>query len=249
MKRSRVSGKACATERTAHDHIRRIGQVPPMSPEEEVARTREYARTRDPRLAQQIAAANLRLVIKMAGGYARRSTISFEDLIQEGTVGLMHAIEKFDPRRGVRFASYATWWIRAYLLKALLDSTRIVRAGRSRADRRGFFHGEAPPAELSLDAPMGEDGAILLDALADEVTPRPDQAVEEAQAADHVRRRAHAFHKLLPPREAAVFEERFLGAEAPTLTELADQFELSRERIRQIEQELVSDFRDFAQAA
>jgi RNA polymerase sigma-32 factor len=219
-----------------------------MTPDQELAATRAYARTREPRLGRQIAAANLRLVIKMAGGYARRSTISIEDLVQEGTVGLMHAIEKFDPARGVRFASYATWWIRAYMLKALLDNTRLVRAGRSRTDRRGFFHGEAPLPELSLDAPMGEDGFSLLDTLA-AAGPGPDQVVEEAEAAAHIRRRARAFHQTLEPREAMVFGERFLGPEAPTLSELAVQCAVSRERVRQIEHQLVEGFRDFTQAA
>src|SRR5437870_3790121 len=120
--------KSRASEaRVDRDHLRRIGRVPPMSREEELATTSTYARTRSPALARQIATANLRLVIKMAGGYARRSALSLDDLIQEGTLGLMQAIERFDPARGVRFASYATWWIRAFLLKYLVDNARVVR--------------------------------------------------------------------------------------------------------------------------
>src|SRR6185369_9535969 len=121
--------------------------------------------------------------IKMAGPYARRSAISLEDLVQDGTVGLMHAIERFEPDRGIRFATYATWWIRAYLLRSLLDGTRLVRAGRGRQDRWRFFHGQAPPPELSLDAPLGaaEDAGSMLDTLADVTNPRPDEAAEQAE--------------------------------------------------------------------
>jgi RNA polymerase sigma-32 factor len=220
-----------------------------MSHEEELATTTEYARTRDPVLARKIASANLRLVIKMAIGYAQRSTVPLADLIQEGAVGLMEAIQRYEPQRGVRFATYAIWWIRAFLLRYLLDNSRVVRAGRSRADRHGFFHGEAPGAELSLDAPSaGGDGDALIDLLA-APGELPDRLVEEAEAAALVHSRVAAFEQRLEPRQAAVFRQRLVADEVVPLRQLATQFRVSRERIRQIENELVANFRDFAQAA
>jgi RNA polymerase sigma-32 factor len=233
------------------DHIRRTGTVPPLSREEEIVLTKEYASTRDPRLAQRLAAANLRLVIKMAAGYAKCSALPLADLVQEGAVGLMEAIERYDPNRGVRFASYAAWWIRAFLLRYLLDHSRLVRAGRSRADRRGFFNGEAPAVELSLDVPIRADGdgEPMVDSLQDTHALPPDQLVAEAELLALVRRKATAFQSGLPARDATVFRERFLTPEAAPLSELAARFEVSKERIRQIENELVGDFREYALAA
>jgi RNA polymerase sigma-32 factor len=233
------------------DHIRRTGSVPPLSREEEIDLTTRFARTRDPRLAQRLAAANLRLVIKMAARYAKCSTLPLADLVQEGAIGLMEAIERFDPGRGVRLASYATWWIRSWLLKYLLDHSRLVRAGRSRADRRGFFHGEAPAVELSLDSPRDEsgEGEPLVDSLPDSNELPPDRLVEEAELWALLRRRAAAFEGQLGTREAAVFRERFLVSQAVPLRELAGRFEVTKERIRQIESDLIGDFREYALAA
>jgi RNA polymerase sigma-32 factor len=220
-----------------------------MSREEELATTVEYARTGDPGVARKIASANLRLVIKMAAGYARRSALSLDDLIQEGTVGLMEAIQRYEPQRGLRFATYAIWWIRAYLLRYLLDNSRLVRAGRSRADRHRFFHGEAPAAELSLEAPSaGGDGDPLMDLLAAPAE-SPERMVEEAEAAALVHRWALAFERGLEPREVAVFRQRLMAEESVPLRELSSQFHVSGERIRQIENQLVASFREFAEAA
>jgi RNA polymerase sigma-32 factor len=224
-----------------------VGRVFPMSREEELAATTEYLRTGDPRLASRIASANLRLVISVAMPYARRSRLPVGDLVQEGTVGLMEAIRRYDPKRGVRFATYATFWIRALVLKYLLDHCRLVRAGRSRGDRERFFNGQPPTSELSLDAPLGEEGRSLLDLLP--AASRPDQDVEEAETRALVHRRAIAFENRLDARKAEVFRQRFLGDASVTLGRLAARFHVSKERVRQIEKDLVDDFRDFAFAA
>lgn len=247
--RRTVPRRSSGTQQRSRKQISQIGRVPPMSQEEELATTTEYARTRDPQLASRIASANLRLVIKMAVGYARRSAVSLDDLIQEGTVGLMEAIQRYEPQRGVRFATYAVWWIRAFLLRYLLDHSRLVRAGRSRADREAFFHGGAPAKELSLDAHLtAGEGDPLVDLLA-APGELPDQLVEEAEVAALVHSRATAFEQGLEPRQAAVFRQRLLADEAVPLRELATQFQVSPERIRQIEQQVVASFRDFARAA
>ena len=98
----------------------------------------EYVKGRDPLLAASLVKANLRLVVKIARGYCRPQS-DIRDLIQEGNLGLIHAVERFDPDRGVKLSSYAAWWIRAYILKYTIDNWRLVKTGTTRAQRRLFF--------------------------------------------------------------------------------------------------------------
>ena len=98
----------------------------------------EYARTRDPKIAAKLVTANLRLVVKIALEY-RSSRHHLLDLVQEGNLGLIHAVEKFDPHRNVKLATYAAWWIRAFILKFILSNARLVKVGTTQAQRRLFF--------------------------------------------------------------------------------------------------------------
>jgi RNA polymerase sigma-32 factor len=109
-----------------------------MSNEEERRVAAEYVATGDQRLANRLVAANLRLVLKIALEY-RMARNNLLDLVQEGNVGLMHAVRKFDPSRGVRLATYASWWMRAYILKFILSNARLVKLGTTQAQRRLFF--------------------------------------------------------------------------------------------------------------
>jgi RNA polymerase sigma-32 factor len=212
--------------------------------------TAAYARTRDPALGRDIAERNLRLVIALATRYSHRSSIPLEDLVQEGTLGLMEAVERFDPGRGVRFAGYATWWIRAYLLKHLIGNVRIVRPGRTRSDRHDFFHGKLPAADISLSTiAHGDRGDALLDTLPDLSRAPADQTVEIRELAERVRDRAERFGETLQEREAAVFRERVIGEHDSSLRGLATRFRVSRERIRQIEKRLEQTFRAYALSA
>ncbi len=231
----------------ARNYIRTVGQFEPFSAAEEVRLCSEYQRTRDPRLGRRLAEHNLRLVITIAAPFARSSGMPIEDLVQEGSVGLMEAVGRFDPRRGVRFGSYAPWWIRAFILKYLLDNARLVRAGRSRADRRAFFRGEANPRELSLDATVvGNDvgnGVPLMDVLTDGEQPRVDRLLEEAEIAALARREAIAYGRTLSGREADVFATQVLREDSGGRTLLATRHRVSRERVRQIEKKLLEGLR------
>jgi RNA polymerase sigma-32 factor len=109
-----------------------------MTREEENLCAKEYGRTKSPPLAARLVAANMRLVVKIALGF-RRPPYDLSDLVQEGNLGLIHAVERYDPQRGIRLGSYAAWWIRAYLLKYTLDNWRLVKAGTSKTQRRLFF--------------------------------------------------------------------------------------------------------------
>jgi RNA polymerase sigma-32 factor len=98
----------------------------------------EYVKGRDPLLAGRLVKANLGLVVTIARGYCRAQG-DIRDLIQEGTLGLIHAVERFDPNRGVKLSSYAGWWIRAYILKYTIENWRLVKTGTTRVQRRLFF--------------------------------------------------------------------------------------------------------------
>ena len=111
----------------------------PMTRDEEHQCATEYARTRSSLLAARLVAANMRLVMKIAYSYRRRQ-YDISDLVQEGNLGLLHAVVKYDPDRGVRLCSYAAWWIRAYILKYTIDNWRLVKAGTTETQRRLFFN-------------------------------------------------------------------------------------------------------------
>lgn len=120
-------------------YMSRIRQYPLLSREEELALAVELTRTREGRLADRLVTSNLRLVVKIAREYCR-SARDLPDLIQEGNMGLVRAVHRFEPERGVRLASYASWWIRAYILRFLLINSRLVKLGTTQSQRRLFFN-------------------------------------------------------------------------------------------------------------
>jgi len=119
-------------------YMQEVSRFELLSPDEEHRLAVEYHKTKDPQIALRLITANLRLVVKIA--LEHRSYYSnLLDLIQEGNIGLMQAVRRFDPFRGVRLPSYAQWWIRAYILKFILDNFSLVRIGTTQAQRRLFF--------------------------------------------------------------------------------------------------------------
>ncbi|MBS2025493.1 MAG: RNA polymerase factor sigma-32 [Deltaproteobacteria bacterium] len=120
-------------------YLAEIARHPLLSREEETRLATKFQETHDPQLAYRLVTANLRLVVKIAFEY-RRAAFNVLDLIQEGNVGLMQAVQKFDPTRGVKLSSYSAWWIRAYILRYLMDNWRMVKLGTTQAQRKLFFN-------------------------------------------------------------------------------------------------------------
>ena len=109
-----------------------------LTREEEIELARQYRDTGDVKAAYKLVASNLRLVVKLAHEY-HRNPLSLLDLVQEGNIGLMQAVKKFDPERGVKLSSYAAWWIRAYILRYIMDNWKMVKLGTTEAQRKLFF--------------------------------------------------------------------------------------------------------------
>jgi RNA polymerase sigma-32 factor len=120
-------------------YMAEVSRHPLLTREEEHELAVRFQQTHDPELAYRLVTANLRLVVKIAHEY-RRAAFNLLDLIQEGNVGLMHAVQKYDPFRGVKLSSYAAWWIRAYILRYLMDNWRMVKLGTTQAQRKLFFN-------------------------------------------------------------------------------------------------------------
>lgn len=127
--------------------LQEMGKYPVLSTEEERALTTAYYKDQDPKVAKKLVVHNLRLVVKMAYRY-RRAWASVLDLIQEGNVGLVEAVQRFDPNKGAKFSTYATFWIRAYILRYLLEHSRTVRISRTRVGRKLFFQLNKERAKL-----------------------------------------------------------------------------------------------------
>ena len=134
-------------------YMREVQRHPVMSPEETHELAVKFLKTQDPAMAASLVTANLRLVVKIAYEY-RRAYKNIMDLIQEGNIGLMQAVKRYDPYRGVKLSSYAAWWIRAYILRFILNNWRLVKLGTTQAQRKLFFNLRKKRAELQA---MGID--------------------------------------------------------------------------------------------
>jgi RNA polymerase primary sigma factor len=246
-------------------YLRSIGRVDLLTAEEEVALAKRIERG-DMGAKQQMIEANLRLVVSIAKGYLGRG-LSFLDLIQEGSLGLIRAVEKFDYRRGYKFSTYATWWIRQAVTRAIADKARTIRIPVHMVEKLNKvvhverqlvqeFGREPAPEEIaaelqwttrevkdilriaqlpvSLEKPIGEEeDSELGDFVEDETAESPFELASENLRRENVRRALDA----LPQREREVIEMRYglKGHQARTLEEVGRAFGVTRERIRQIE--------------
>ena len=151
-------------------YMREVHRHPVLSPEEQQGLARTFLETQNPELAAKLVTTNLRLVVKIAYEY-RRACKNIMDLVQEGNIGLLQAVKRYDPYRGVRLSSYAAWWIRAYMLRYVLNNFRLVKLGTTQNQRRLFFNLNKARAKLSAMGIDATDEAIAkqLDVTPDDV--------------------------------------------------------------------------------
>jgi RNA polymerase sigma-32 factor len=210
-----------------------------LSADEQLGLARQYAATGDRRLAERLITCNLRLVVKIAGELARGRD-GLDDLVQEGNAGLIRAVERFDPARGVKLTTYAAWWIRAYIMRYLMESSRLVNVGKSRRGRKQFFAGALAAPDLSLDRDRG------LPALCSSEAERPDHRVEEHDFQAKWRRLLARFQAGLDPRATAIVRDRWMSDRPARLADVARRFSVTGERARQVERALLGDLRSLA---
>ena len=145
---SEDSGRSIARLDALQTYMREVQRHPLLTPDEEHALAVKYSKTGDVAAAARLVTANLRLVVKLAYEY-RRAYKNMMDLVQEGNIGLMQAVKRYDPYRGVKLSSYAAWWIRAYMLRFILNNWRLVKIGTTQAQRKLFFNLNKEKARLS----------------------------------------------------------------------------------------------------
>ncbi len=263
-----------------HRYLQEISQYKLLSREEADALAVKFHEQGDKDAAYQLVTANLRLVVKVAMDFQKYWMTNFLDLIQEGNVGLVQAVKKFDPYRGVKFSYYAAYWIRAYILKFIMDNWRLVKIGTTQAQRKLFFslnkekkllesQGFNPEVkllaqrlnvkeseviemnqrmaggDLSLESPLRDDS----DDEQKDFIQSYGLSVEETVANDEIKARLASvlakLRKRLNSKEISILSDRLLSDEPLTLQEIADQFGISRERVRQIESNLLHKMAKF----
>jgi RNA polymerase sigma-32 factor len=264
-------------------YLHDIGRFPILSAEEERETAIRYREYKDKEAVMKLVVSNLRLVVKIALEHHRYWTSNLLDLIQEGNVGLMQAVTRFDPYRGVRFTTYSSFWIRAYILKFIMDNWRLVRIGTTQAQRKLFFdlkkekerleHMGFDPipklvaenlnvkedevvsmgqrmemADISLDAPVGGgDSRTTYGELLSAAVPSLDERLGDAELKQLFAEKLREFRLSLEGRNREIFEKRMLAEKPLTLREIGQKYNISAERVRQIEEEILVKAREFLQ--
>lgn len=261
-------------------YLTEISQYRLLTREEEKefgVRVQKYG---DREAAYALVTSNLRLVVKIALEFQRVWMQNLLDLIQEGNIGLMQAVRKFDPYKNVKFSYYASFWIKAYILKFIMDNWRLVKIGTTQGQRKLFFklkkekqklidQGFDPKPkllserlgvsereivdmdqrldgwDLSLDAPFKDDSdterieflSTTTESIEDKVAKKEIEALLHTKIAE--------FRKKMTPREKEIFDLRIFSDNPVTLQEIGDRYGISRERVRQVEKNIVKKMREF----
>lgn len=272
-------------------YLREVSRFPMLKPEEEhelAVRVRDH---NDPDAAFRLVSSHLRLVVRIAMDFQRRWMQNVLDLIQEGNVGLMRAVNKFDPDKGIKFSYYAAFWIRAYILKFIMDNWRMVKIGTTQAQRKLFYNlnrerqkliaeGFDPDAatlaerlgvgeeqivemqqrldasDMSLDATVGDESgsATRMDFLP-ALGPGIEESLAGMEIAELLQSKIRDILPSLSEKEAYILEHRLLTDDPVTLREIGERYNVTRERVRQLEARLLqklkthlsTDIQDFSE--
>jgi RNA polymerase sigma-32 factor len=278
-----LNGGADLPSATSQDpltqYVKEISRYKLLTIEEEEMLIKEMQESGDIEVAKKLVLANLRLVVKIALEY-RSAWQNVMDLIQEGNIGLMKAVSKYDATKGAKLSYYASWWIRSYILKYILDNFRLVKIGTTNEQKKLFFNllkekerligmGINPDnkmisstlgvseksvavmdrrlgsggSELSIESRVDVEGPSLGDSLTNLDEMPVDERLGELQGVEILRDHLKSFLDDLKLRDREIFEKRLLSEVPASLQSIADQYGVSRERIRQIEERLINNLK------
>lgn len=260
-------------------YLAEVRRYPFLSREEEQRLAIRFKEEGDLHAVTQLVLAHLRLVVSIAMEY-KNLPFNVMDLIQEGNVGLMQGVKKFDPYKNIRVATYAAWWIRAYILKHILQNWRLVKIGTTEAQRKLFFRlskererleklgYEAGPRlladqlhvkekevvemeqrlgqwEVSLDEPAGAESDEPLGNIIPSRQQGADEKLENEELKTLFEEKLKEFSRTLKPREVEILTDRILSENPKTLESFGEKYKISKERVRQLEENLIKKLRKF----
>ena len=251
-----------------------------LTKEEEIELAVRYREKNDPAAAHKLILSNLRLVVKIAMDFHRYWMKNLMDLIQEGNIGLMQAVKKFDPHKGVKFSYYASFWIKAYILKFIMENWKLVKIGTTQAQRKLFFNlakekerllslGYNPEPkllaerldvkkddiiemgqrlggwEVSIDAPVKEDSKQDYSSFLPSPEMDLDDQISLRERKGLLREKLEEYRKTLSEKHRDIFDNRILAEDPLTLQELGDKYNISRERVRQIQDRILKKAKEW----
>ena len=279
-----IAGKDLVKHKDTSDQLYRylneISKYKLLSREEEQELVQKLQETGDIEVAKKLVLANLRLVVKIAMEY-KNAYKNVMDLIQEGNIGLMKAVSKYNPDKGAKLSYYASWWIKSYILKFILDNFRLIKIGTTAEQKKLFYNlmrekerllnqGIEPEvkllsenlgvsekaveqmsarlssrgAEVSLDTPIGDESShSSLEDILDTGEEGIEDILAHKQGLKLLEDNLGKFIEDLKERDQEIFKKRLLSEVPPSLQSIADDYGVSRERIRQIEARLLEKLR------
>jgi RNA polymerase sigma-32 factor len=261
-------------------YLAEISKYKLITREQEQELGRKIQEEGDTEAAYALVTANLRLVVKIALEFQRLWMQNLLDLIQEGNIGLIQAVRKFDPYKNVKFSYYASFWIKAYILKFIMDNWRLVKIGTTQGQRKLFFklkkekqklvdQGFDPRPKLlseklgvsereivdmdqrlngwdvSLDAPLKDDSDTERIELLDTDVETTEDRVARKEIEALLHNKIDEFKKTMSPRELEIFEQRIFSDNPATLQKIGDRYGISRERVRQVENNIIKKLREY----
>jgi RNA polymerase sigma-32 factor len=273
-------GKSIAKFDPLQRYLSEISRYRLLTREEEIELGRRVQEEDDMEAAYQLVTSNLRLVVKIALEFQRVWMQNLLDLIQEGNIGLMQAVKKFDPYKNVKFSYYASFWIKAYILKFIMDNWRLVKIGTTQGQRKLFFklkkekqrlieQGFDPKPKLlsqrlgvsereivdmdqrldgwdvSLDSPVKDGSDTGRIEFVSEGSASAEDRVAKKEIEVLLHNKVSEFREQMSERELEIFDQRIFSDAPVTLQEIGDRYGISRERVRQIEKNVIKKMRDF----
>ena len=249
-----------------------------LTKEEETELAIRVKENNDEEAAYRLITSNLRLVVKIAMDFHRYWTKSLLDLIQEGNLGLIQAVRKFDPYRGIKFSYYSSYWIKAYMLSFIMKNWKLVKIGTTQTQRKLFYNlakereklvaeGIMPETkllaerlnvketdieemtqrlgggEVSINAPIGDGGKEEYSSFLPDEKMDIDDQISEVQGRTVLLDKLEEYRKTLKGKELDIFDSRIMADNPLTLQELGDKYNISRERVRQIQARIVSNIK------